>query len=127
MDDDGTYLRHSHLIKGRRPGFGHWLVMRPAEYVGTSDDNNGLPASDEEASIEVGQVRSIHARSRCPAPIAEALDPDPAHSFHRAQVVIMRRDEQQTCTILLHLANIRAKCFPGDASFESPAWDDRGP
>ena len=30
MDDDGTYLRHSHLIKGRRPGFGHWLVMRPA-------------------------------------------------------------------------------------------------
>lgn len=93
------------------PGFGHWLVMRPsAEYVGSSDDN-----SDEEASIEVGRS---HARSRCPAPVAEALDPDPAHSFHRAQVVIMRRDEQQTCTVLLRFANTRAKCLSGHASLE---------
>jgi hypothetical protein len=84
MDDDGTYLRHIHLI--------NWLrVMRPAaEYVGSTDDNKVFLPAMRKPRSKLAETAAF-TRAAVALPVAEAPDPDLAHSFHRAQVVIMRR------------------------------------
>jgi hypothetical protein len=77
MDDDGAYLRHIHLINGRRLGLGHWLrVMRPAaEYVGSSDDNKVFLPPMRKPRSKLAKTAAF-TRAAVALPVAEALDPD---------------------------------------------------
>src|SRR6516165_4825995 len=99
MNDDGAPLGHVRVIERSGPGSDHRLRVMgsAAEHIGCRHDDEGIPARADEASVEVGQKRALTTSSfRRLVPVGETLYLDPAHTFHRAQVILYRSDEEQS-------------------------------
>ncbi len=98
MDDHRALLGHVGMIETRAPGARHRLrMMRPAaEHVGSRHDDQPPFAGHDKARIEIGQERRLAAAAPCRlVPVFAALRLDAAHPLHHAQVVLLRRDEDQ--------------------------------
>ena len=115
MNDDGAPLRHVRVIERSGPGSDHRLRVMgsAAEHIGCRHDDEGIPARADEASVEVGQKRALTTSSfgRL-VPVGETLCLDPTHTFHRAQVILHRRDEEQSRSGALLLGDERAEGLP---------------
>src|SRR5262245_55154847 len=97
MNDDRATLWHIRMFERRGPGSGHRLRMMgsAAEHVGRRHDDKRVPARADEAGVEVSQESALTTFSSPRLiPVGETLRLDPAHTLHRAQIVLNRRDEE---------------------------------
>src|SRR4029077_8079278 len=82
----------------RGPGSGHRLRVMgsTAEHIGRCHHDERLAPPPREASIEVGQKRTLATTPFLPlVPAGKTLSLDPAHALHRAQVLLQRCDKEQ--------------------------------
>ena len=98
MNDHGAQFRHVCVVESRIPSSGHRLRTTAALLLSTSEavtTTRGFrPGTTKPASKSHQKRRFSVASARRPAPVRKALRLKPA-GLHRAQVLLLRRDEYQ--------------------------------